>query len=65
MEDKFGYLMEEEFEEDFLEQIRELVAERKRNHKYKVGLSPWDLHNRVTLTWGGKHEKDKKEYKIR
>jgi len=53
MEDKFGYLMKQEFEEDFLEQIRDLMKENPN-----MSFTPMELHDRVVLTWGGKHSKD-------
>ncbi len=60
MEDKFGTLMKQEFEEDFLEQIRDMRKERPH-----MSLTPMELHDRVVMTWGGKHENDTNDYKLR
>lgn len=61
MEDKFGYLMKQEFEEDFLEQVRDLMRKEK---SYK-DPSPLQLHTQVVMTWGGNHERDTEIKKIR
>ena len=51
MEDRFGYLMKQEFEEDFLEHIREAMKSRQM-------ITVGQLHDRIVRSWGGTSDED-------
>lgn len=51
MEDKFGYLMKQEFEEHFIEEIRESLKSEKK----KAEMTVFELHDKIVMTWGGYH----------